>query len=96
MSKRAFTPRPKEKSEDYHGGCQINSLPDAYKPGSKAKAVPKSLNMSLTFEEALKLSVAINSCVQALNRYDRRNKGMGLGMTVMFDTNQISVMECKV
>ena len=98
MPKRAFTTRPKEKSEDYHGSCQIEWLPDAYKPGNNP-AVPKSLNLDLTFEEALKFGVAIQSCLQSLNRYNRSTKSgrdMGLALSIKFDEQQITVIESDI
>lgn len=97
MSSRAFTKKPKEKSEDYHGAAQLNWLPPAFSPGSTA-TVPKSLNLDMTFEEALKFSVAVQSCVQALNRYNRATKAgrdMGLGLCIKFDVKQITVMESR-
>jgi hypothetical protein len=95
MPSRAFTKKPKVKSEDYHGAAQINGLPDAFAPGSTAK-VPKSINLGMSFEEALKFSLAVQSCVQALNRYNRATKAgrdMGLGLCIKFDAKQITVME---
>lgn len=95
MPTRAFTAKPKAKAEDYHGACQINDLPAAFQPGSTA-TVPKSLNLSMSFEEALKFSVAVQSCVQSLNRYNRATKAgrdMGMGICIKFDVKQIAVME---
>lgn len=97
MPKRSFTKKPKEKSEDYHGTANLNSLPPAFTPGSTAK-VPKTINFNMTFDEALKFAVAVQSCVQSLNRYKRSTKAgraMGLGLCIFFDTGKISVLESR-
>jgi len=95
MPKRSFTKKPNEKSDDYHGTAGLRWLPSSFAPGSTAK-VPKSLNLDMSFEEALKFSLAIQSCVQSLNRYNHATKAgrsMGLGLCIFFDSRKISVME---
>ena len=97
MVKRSFTKRPNEKSEDYHGTANLNWLPPSFAPGSTAK-VPKAINLNMTFDEALKFAIAVQSCVQSLNRYKRSTKAgrsMGLGLCVFFDSKKISVMESQ-
>jgi hypothetical protein len=97
MPKRSFTKKPNEKSEDYHGTASLNSLPSSFAPGSTA-TVPRSINFNMTFDEALKFAVAVQSCVQSLNRYNRAIKAgraMGLGLCILFDSKKISVMESR-
>jgi hypothetical protein len=97
MSKRSFTKQPNEKSKDYHGTANLSSLPDSFVPGKTAK-VPGSINFNMTFDEALKFAIAVQSCVQSLNRYKRSTKagrGMGLGLCIFFDSKRISVMESQ-
>jgi len=64
MSKRAFsrsdTP---EKARDYHGLCRYGRLsPDVASRGVKSE------NIEIPFEEALKLRLALDSCLHAVNR----------------------------
>ena len=68
MAKTVFAPTSaKKKAEDYHGAARYTrAMPDiGVSPGVK------SLNLEFTFEEALNLSLALNSCVLELNRYHR-------------------------
>jgi hypothetical protein len=97
MKEQALTTKPKTKADNYHGSCQIAWLPPAYedtKPG-----MPKSLNLGISFEEALKLSLALQACLQSLNRYNRsikKGKNMGVILSFKFDEKQVTVFEGKV
>jgi hypothetical protein len=96
MSKRAFTNKPKSKADDYHGGCQIAWLPKHYLKNDEL--IPKSLNLAVTFQEALKLHIALQSCLQSINRYDRSTaagRDMGVALSIKFDTQQITVIEAE-
>ena len=67
MAKRAFsrsdTPH---KAIGYHGACRFARLsPDVASRGVK------SINIEVPFEEALKLRLALDSGLHALNRYNR-------------------------
>jgi hypothetical protein len=54
------------KSDDYHGMADyVRTQPDV------AAAGVRSINIELTFDEALRLSLAIQSCLLNLNRYNR-------------------------
>ena len=93
--KRAFSSSDiKHKSEDYHGGCKyVRTSPDV-----AAKGV-KSVNIELTFDEAMQLSLSVQSALLALNRYNRSTKKgreMGLCLSVKTDSNAISVIESRV
>jgi len=96
MPKRAFTKKPKTKADDYHGSCQIAWLPKQYT--ENADLLPKSLNLAVTFQEALKLHIALQSCLQSLNRYDRSTtagRDMGVALSIKFDSQQITVLEAE-
>ncbi len=69
--KRSFSAddTPK-KAEDYHGMAKYAST----SPDVAAKGV-ESVNVHFTFEEALRLSLAIQACLLNLNKYDRSNPG---------------------
>lgn len=93
--KRSFTPSGvREKQEDYHGGCRyVRTSPDM-----KAKGV-KSVNIDLSFFEAMRLLVALQSAVQKLNRYDRRDKSgrqIGLCLSLKVDRSAISIIETRI
>lgn len=81
----------KKKAEDYHGGC-------AYERTLPAVSI-HSANIEVTFEEALKLSLALASCLQNLNRLNRKNaagKSMGVVLSVKTGNKSISVLEKKI
>ena len=93
--KRAFSREDiKVKAEDYHGSCQyVRTSPDI------AARDIKSVNVDLSFDQALRLANAIQSAVLALNRYDRSKKEgreMGLCLSLKTDSKQIAVIETAV
>ena len=58
-----------------------------------------AVNLMLSFEDALKLNLAIDECVRKLGRYNRATtagKTAGLQMIVHFDTKRIRIQEGKV
>src|SRR5579872_1875857 len=92
---RGFNPDDiPEKKDDYHGGCRyVRTMPDLPEKGVQ------SVNIELTFEDALRLSVAIQSAVMRLNRYSRstrEGKGMGLCLSLKVNGRALSVIEAKV
>jgi hypothetical protein len=95
MAKRAFGPSgTPEKSADYHGACRyVRTSPDVVKKGVK------SLNVEMELEEALKLRLALDSCLLALNRYNRstaKGRAMGVVLSIKTDTSSIAVIDAKV
>ena len=57
----------------------------------------QSLNVNLTFEEAMRLSVAIQSAIMALNRYDRRtDDGKRTGLYLSIKGDRIAVGETNL
>lgn len=92
MAKRSFTASDTPaKSADYHGRAGFVRLsPDLAKQGIR------SLNIEVPFEEALKLRLALDSCLHALNRYDRSTKkggAIGILLSVKTDNSSIVVIE---
>lgn len=71
----------KTKASDYHGMARfVRSLPDL------ATKDVKSVNLELSFEEALKLQLALSSCLHQLNRYNR-GRAQGKEMGVLLSIN---------
>jgi hypothetical protein len=59
----------------------------------------KSANIELAFDEALKLSLAVQACLMQLNRYNRSTtagREMGLLLSVKTDSSTIIVIEKRV
>jgi hypothetical protein len=78
------------------GGCTFDST----SPELSALS-PKTpmLNVSVSFEEALKLSVAIQECVRKLNTYNRSTadgRRTGLNIAVHLQKSRITVNETKL
>lgn len=66
---------------------------------SPPKEYPSVLNIFLTFEEGLKLNLAIDECLRQLNSYNRATKaGKSKGINLAFKAGlkRIDVMEGKV
>ncbi len=59
----------------------------------------KSINIEMTFEQALRFSLAVQSCVLALNRYKRSTvagREMGLLLSIKTDSNTVAIIEKRV
>jgi hypothetical protein len=84
-----------KKSEDYHGMAKYAST----SPDVAAKGV-ESINIHFTFEEALRLSLAIQACLFNLNKYDRSKgragRDMGLSLSVKTASKSVAVIETAV
>jgi hypothetical protein len=82
------------KAADYHGlAGYIRTTPDV-----AAKGV-QSMNIYFNFEEALRLSLALQSCVLALNKYKRSSRaGRDMGLLLSFKTESktVTVIEAGV
>ena len=77
----------KSKAPGYHGQAQFQLTAPAFEQ--------KSLNVYLTFEEALKLSLSLQSALHEINGKDRatsRGKALGLLLSIKRDRNQIAVI----
>lgn len=93
--RRAFSDEDiRKKADDYHGGCRYTrTQPDIATHGVK------SVNIEMTFQEAMRLSLAIQSALLSLNTYNRSTsvgREMGLLLSVKTDSTAISVIEKRV
>jgi hypothetical protein len=82
----------KNKGKGYHGNATfLASGPDAV-----AKEL-KSFRMEFSFSESLKLYVALQSCVQALNSYNRKAEpGRSMGLELSIKGSSMEVIEKRV
>jgi hypothetical protein len=82
------------KADDYHGLAEyVRTQPDVATQGVK------SINIEISFEEAVRFSLAVQSCVMQLNRYKRSAKvgrEMGMCLSIKTETNTITVIEKRV
>jgi hypothetical protein len=82
------------KAEDYHGTVHFERI----LPDLAAKGVG-SINLEIPFAEALKLSLALQSCLMALNRYHRgtvAGREMGVLLAINVEGTSIGVIEKRV
>jgi hypothetical protein len=82
------------KSDDYHGMAKYVKT-----PATVTAHDIKSINLEMTFEEALRFSLAVQSCVMQLNRYNRstsEGREMAMGLSIQTDGNTITVIEKRV
>ena len=90
--KRIFKgPELKKKTADYHGQCSYSRIGPEYDR--------KSLAIDLPFGEALKLSLALQSCLLNLNRLDRNKtegKHMGVRISITTGNKAVKVIEKKI
>jgi hypothetical protein len=86
---------PKAKTFSF-GGCNFGKLsPKLEKLDSSTKVV----NITLSFEDALKLNLAIDECVRRLNSYKRSTaagKRSALNLAVHLNKDRITVNEGKL
>jgi len=84
----------RDKALDYHGACSFGRVsPDVASQGIK------SLNIEVPFEEALKLHLALDSCLHAVNGYNRstsKGRAMGVVLSVKTESSSIAVIEAVV
>ena len=87
-----MTQEPVKKTFSF-GGCSFcNTSPKrlALNPDTKI------LNVMMTFEEALKLNLAIDECVRRLNSYKRSTKSgrsAGLNLAIHLEAGRVTVNE---
>ena len=90
-----MTAEPKKKEFSF-GGCSIsNTSPKRDSLSEKTKI----LNLQITFEEALKLNLAIEECLRKLHSYKRSTRAgrmMGLNLAIHLDVSTVLVNEEKV
>lgn len=82
------------KTDDYHGTCQyVRTQPDIAQQGIK------SVNIEISFEHALRLSLALQSAVLNLNRTNRNTtigREMGILLSIKTDPAATSMIEKRV
>jgi hypothetical protein len=82
------------KADDYHGLAEyVRTQPEVAAQGVK------SINLEMSFEEAVRFSLAVQSCVMQLNRYKRSAKEgreMGMCLSIKTETNTVTVIEKRV
>ena len=82
------------KADDYHGVAKyIRTQPDV-----RARGV-KSINVEMNFDEVIKLSLAIQSCLMQLNRYNRSTtagRQIGLLLSIKTGSGSITVIEKRI
>ena len=85
---------PAKQKQFTFGTCALNHLsPPAI------TATTRAVNIVVSFEEALKLNLAIDEGLRALNknnRATREGKDSALCLTVYLDTKRITVNQAKV
>ncbi len=84
------------RTKDSFGGCTFTCASPAY--GALA-ANTKVVNVVLSFEEALKLNLAIQEAVRDLNTLHRAvkvNKLAGMKLSIHMDKNRITVARGRV
>jgi hypothetical protein len=79
----------KQKASDYHGQCAYARI--------RPKYSAKSLSIEVPFEEAVKLSLALQSCLLKLNSLDRKvGKNTGVELSITTGTKAIKILDKKV
>ena len=95
MAKRAFSSDDTPvKAADYHGALGHARL----SPDIASKGI-KSVNIEITLEEALKLHLALGSCLHAVNRYNRstaKGKAMCVVLSMKTESSSIAVIEAPM
>jgi hypothetical protein len=82
------------KAEDYHGGCRLVRV----SPAGLAQQT-EALNLEMSLEQALRLSLALQSALVSLNRYNRATVvGREMGVLLMVDAagKAMSVIEKRI
>jgi hypothetical protein len=81
-----------EKTFSY-GSCEFIKISP---PQGRFSAAVKKLNITIPFEEALKLNLAIDECIRKLNRYKRsttKGKKAAVNLVVHLDVSRLSINE---
>jgi len=78
------------------GGCDFGKLSPKLDDMSPSTRV---LNVTLSFEDALKLNLAIDECVRRLNSYNRSTragKHAALNVAIHLDKGRLTINESKL
>jgi hypothetical protein len=87
---------PKVKQYSF-GGATFERVSPPVVPGEGT--VPKTLNFSIPFEEALKLHLSLGECLSKLNTYNRSTtagRRMAALLTIHLEVNRIVILEGKL
>ncbi len=86
---------PKKKSFSF-GTCTVNrTSPDK----ESLTADTKILNVVISFEDGLKLSMAIDECLRKLNSYNRNmkaGKNTGMNLAIHLEQKRITINEQRI
>ncbi len=83
--------KARTKSESYFGGCATDEIRLPQRSDNS-----QVVDITISFEEAMKLHLAISECLLKLNRYHRGTKGgkeTSLVLSVKIDKERIDVLE---
>jgi len=92
LRRKNMSQGPTMKTFSFGGGSFCNTSPKrvALTPETKI------LNVMMTFEEALKLNLAIDECIRKLNSYKRSTKSgksAGLNLAIHLEAGRVTVNE---
>ena len=92
LGRKNMSQGPTMKTFSFGGGSFCNTSPQrvALTPETKI------LNVMMTFEEALKLNLAIDECIRKLNSYKRSTKSgksAGLNLAIHLEAGRVTVNE---
>lgn len=93
MAKKRTSTTPIRQKETF-GGANIDHFSPALPEGT-----PKAINMTLSFEDALKLHLSLGQILGKLNSYDRSTKAgrrSAVNLCVYTQVNRVVVVESKV
>ncbi len=77
------------------GSCEFVKMSP---PKANLSPGVKKLNISIPFEEALKLNLAIDECIRKLNKYKRsttKGKKAAVNLVIHLDVSRLSINESK-
>ncbi len=86
----------KDIKEDSFGTCAYGKTSPKR---NSISATTKSINILLSFDDALKLNLAIDECVRKINKYKRNSvagKRAALNLIIHLDLERIAIKEGKI
>lgn len=91
---------PKDKSENQKG-FTFGTCDYSFTSPERGELSPETsvLNVVLSFEDALKLNLAIDECVRKVNRYKKstkEGKRAALNLAIFLNQGRVSVNETKL
>jgi hypothetical protein len=92
LKETAVPTSPRRKTFSF-GGCTFHKTSPSL---DRLTRDTRMLNVAISFEEALKLSLAIEECIRKLNAYNRSTaagKRTALNLAIHLDKNRVTVNE---